>query len=118
MTKILYHDAQHERAFPVVLSWMPKVDEEHAAAAYLLALDIDHADSLFDFDGDMIRPEGLCEPWQTGTSTRTTRLLFNLWNGWSGDENAYLCTPENLFCCEYAPVYWQAIKLRFPYYTE
>ena len=27
-------------------------------------------------------------------------------------------TVENLFCCSYAPYFWQAVKIRYPEYTE
>ena len=41
-----------------------------------------HFRRLFDWDGWCIRPEGLGEGWQTGTSRKITRLAFNLWNGY------------------------------------
>lgn len=103
-------------------------DPYHLAAAYLMTLDRvtrTHIDDIFDFNGDAIKPEGLNKDWQTSTSLKTTRLLFNLWNGYNANgepleeekPSAY-CTPENIFCCSYAPYYWQAIKLRYPEYTK
>lgn len=62
---------------------------------------------LFDFEKDVIKPFGtLTLPWQTGTSVKTTRLMFNLWSGVSIDldksESVYeetrcYYTPEEIF---------------------
>ncbi|WP_430163540.1 DUF6075 family protein [Paenibacillus algorifonticola] len=38
---------------------------------------------VFDFSIGGIKPESLSASWQTGGSSRTCRLAFNLWNGWS-----------------------------------
>ncbi len=49
---------------------------------------------------------------------KTTRLAFNLFTDntlWT-DESEHL-SPVELFSCDYAPYYWQAIKIRFPQYT-
>ena len=27
-------------------------------------------------------------------------------------------TPDNLFCCEFAPYFYEAVKLRYPEYTD
>lgn len=114
-----FRDDDHRAAFDAILRRMGRADDYHVAAAYLLALlDPLHTEDVFDFFSDAIRPGALCAPWQTGTSTRTTRLLFNLWNGYTEEGAEYLSTPENLFCCELAPFYWEAIKLRFPRYAE
>lgn len=45
-----------------------------------------HIADLFDFEKDVIKPFGtIYLPWQTGTSVKTTRLIFNLWSGVSID---------------------------------
>ena len=122
-----FYDEKHEEKFVEFCQKMKYLDEYHKAAAYLLALDVvcrEHINDLFDFSEDAIKPEGLSKGWQTGTSTKTTRLMFNLWNGYQyegepleEEKPSSYYTPEHLFACSYAPYYWQAIKLRYPDYT-
>ena len=122
-----FYDEEHEEKFVEFCQKMKYLDEYHKAAAYLLALDVvcrEHINDLFDFSEDAIKPEGLSKGWQTGTSTKTTRLMFNLWNGYQyegepleEEKPSSYYTPEHLFACSYAPYYWQAIKLRYPDYT-
>lgn len=129
---IIYRDSEH-RSIELdcqyeILHSSGYLDEYHRAAAYLLSLDEvlrKHISEVYSFNRDEIIPEALQASWQTGTSRKTTRLLFNLWNGYCSEgepiEEEQISanyTPENIFCCEYAPYYWQAIKLRFPEYTE
>lgn len=109
---------------------MKKLDCNHRSTAYLLALDVVlrvHINDVFDFQKDIIKLEGLNKGFQTGSSKKTTRLAFNLWSGYYSDGETYIdkdgyetllpsnyYTPEQIFCCaEYAPYYWQAIKIRF-----
>jgi len=135
-TDILFYDDLHEQKYNDLCSRMKYLDEYHRAAAYLLSLDRvcrEHIEDLFDLQDDAIIPEGLLKGWQTGTSRKTSRLCFNLWNGksedplnYTGDDTDRLdqydthryYTPDEIFCCSYAPYYWQAIKLRYPDYTE
>ena len=123
--KIEFIDNEHEKTYYMFCEMFgDKLEEYRYTIAYLLALDgvcRVHYKDLFDFDECVIKPEGLNEPWQTGSSMKTTRLMFNLWNGYCGEpqENqSNLYTPEELFSCGYARYYLQAIKLRFPWYTE
>lgn len=99
-------------------------DPYRAAAAYLIALDpVLYAgrDDIFDFEDGSVKHDGINKGWQTGTSLRTTRLMFNLWNGWcydndeDWDNNIPDCryTVDNIFCGAYTEYYWQAIKIRF-----
>ena len=109
---------------------MPYSDIERKALAYLFALDtvcFDHIRDLYDFSDNCILLNGLDKGWQTGTSKRTTRLAFNLYNSHCSDGETYIgsdgiednlpsaCySPAFLFCCEYAKYYVEAIKIRFP----
>ena len=102
----------------------------HTALAYLFALDKDcyeHLNDLFDFNSNGIKLEGLYHGWQTGTSRKTTRLAFNLWNGCvseilSDNDKEPVISPyfavDEIFCCSFAPYYYEAIKLRYPEYTN
>lgn len=152
MADILFADKKHEDLFFSLFKKMKSKDCYHGSAAYLLGLDTairDHINDVFDFKEDVIKPECIDEPWQTGTSRKTTRLMFNLWNGKYKDDPPVLCdededepiddelvytehniandlsvkssryyTPDEIFCCSYAPYYWQAIQLRYPEYSE
>lgn len=128
MNRMLFKDSDHENRYSELCSRMKYLDEYHSAAAYLIALDNvcrQHSTDIFDFQEDVIYPECLRAEWQTSTSRKTCRLLFNLWNGYNAegepieDETASpYYTPEQLFSCSYAPYYWQAIQLRFPCYAE
>ena len=132
MAEILFRDKRHEELFYSLIKKMKRKDCYHGSAAYLLCLDEairEHVNRVFDFDEDMIKPDCIFEPWQTGTSKKTTRLLFNLWNGRNTDGATYedtdgyeqdlpskYYTPDEIFSCNYAPYYVQAMKLRFPEY--
>lgn len=133
---IKFYNDEHEKAFNQLCEQMlnrkkeSRLDEYHTAAAYLLTLDKEcrkHIDDLFNFEIDGIRPEGINKAWQTGTSLKTTRLAFNLWNGCTRDDDengshgmpaSPLYTPEEIFSCSYAGYFIEAIKLRFPDYTQ
>ena len=73
---------------------------------------------MFDFKRDCIIPEGMHGGWQTSGTVKVCHLAFNLWNGFTeeGRENFY--TPEELFCCGYAPYFMEGIKLRYPEYCR
>ncbi|MBO6085657.1 MAG: hypothetical protein J6P19_04595 [Acetobacter sp.] len=120
---IKFYSQDHEKAFYSVCKRMSGLDLYHFTLAYLLTLDNvtrEHIDDLFSFEDDGIKPEGINKSWQTGTSAKTTRLAFNLWNGCSSDgedDTSPLYTPGELFCCSYAPYYYEAIRIRYPEYT-
>ena len=144
MADILFADKKHEELFYSLFKKMNTHDCYHGSAAYLLGLDTvlrEHIKDVFDFSEDVIKPDGLHKAWQTGTSRKTTRLLFNLWNGMYKDEAAPKTSDyedededqeedeterlnyspryyaaDNIFSCSYAPYFVQAMKLRFPEY--
>ena len=75
---------------------------------------------LYDFEENAIKPEGIKNPWQTGTSSRVTRLAFNLYNGYHGNDelndDVGRYTPENIFCDGLMFYFFEAVKLRYPEY--
>lgn len=133
MDVIKFYDNEHETAFYDILKRMKKSDCYCQAVAYLLSLDTtcrNHLSELFDFEEQLIKREALGEGWQTGTSMKTIRLAFNLWNGCSSDGETYTdndgykselpssaYSVADIFCCSYAPYYYEAIKLRYPEYA-
>ena len=130
MNDTKFKDEDHKLNYDLIVKMMRKVDCYHAAVAYLFALDhvcFQHLNRLFDFGNDSIKSRGLDEAWQTSTSRRTTRLAFNLYNGWCTDGETYIgsdgfeealpsvyYTPYHIFSCPYAPYYVEAMKIRFP----
>ena len=128
--QIKFRDKEHEKNYNFILDMMPYSDIERKALAYLFALDtvcFEHIRDLYDFSDNRIMLSGLDKGWQTGTSKRTTRLAFNLYNSYCSDGETYIgsdgiedslpsaCySPAYLFCCEYAKYYVEALKIRFP----
>lgn len=129
---MIFQDKEHEKMFNKLCKEMPYLDNFHMSLAYLLTLDTvlrDHIGALYDVKKDVIIFEGLNKPFQTSTSSKTTRLAFNLWNGSVYDsdppetyidkngEKAYIpskyYTPNNIFNCNYTPYYFEAIKIRY-----
>ena len=77
---------------------------------------------------DEVKPECLHEGWQTSGSAKVVRMAFNLYcNGTPSvddeqgtEEQVDECrrySVEDLFCCCYAPYFWQAIQIRYPEYA-
>lgn len=126
---ILFRNAEHAELYEEILDKMGNNDVYHKSAAYLLTLDTnikDHINDVFDFTENSIILEALNQPWQTNTGKKTTRLLFNLWNGYHTDGKTYtdedgyendlpsrFYAVDEIFCSEYAKYYFEAIKLRF-----
>ena len=128
-----FKDNDHELNYEATINMMKSTDCYHQSVAYLLSLDdvcFEHINDIFDFADNSIKTEALYQAWQTGTSRKTTRLAFNLWNGYCSEGETYIgddgfeeqlpsqyYSPSEIFCCSYAPFYWEAIKLRYPKYT-
>jgi len=83
-----------------------------------------HFGSLYDPEERSIKPEAIHAAWQTGGSAKATRLAFQLFT--DGTPTAFI-DPENpdieecrlysvsdIFCCEFAPYFVEAIKIRYP----
>lgn len=77
-----------------------------------------------------IKPEVISRGWQTGTSVKLTRLAFQLFTDSTPTAygyNEHYCETRDfdecqrysisdIFCCEYAPFFMQAVKLRYSEY--
>ena len=129
-----FYDKSHQTLFTNITQRMKKIDCYHIAVAYLISLDSvcrEHLEDIFDFKNDFIKPECLHFGWQTDTSKKTLRLAFNLWNGCCSDGDTYTdkdghrsplpsgnYAVDSIFCSTYAPYYWEAVKLRYPEYTQ
>lgn len=127
--EIKFFDEKHKERYEQVCDRMGEVDCYRQAVAYLLTLDdvvYSHINAIYDFYENYPIHEALNQSWQTGTSAKTTRLIYNLWNSWAYDSHedfnnnkisGYYAVDE-IFCCNLSPYFFEAIKLRFPEYCE
>ena len=117
-----FRNQEHKDRFYAILGQMTCQDDYHKSAAYLMTLDdvlYKHVGEIYDFDERIINSPLIKAAWQTHTSRKTFRLLINLWNGAYNDSYSKMSrtsmyfAPDEIFNSEYAPFYWEAIKLRF-----
>lgn len=129
---IIFISEAHEKFYYEKLKEVRYQDEYHMALCYCLGINSDtrkHIDSICSFETGCVRPECLQASWQTSGSMKVVRMAFNLYcNGTPSvdedtttDEQLYECrqySVEELFCCEYALYFWQAVQIRYPEYTS
>ena len=122
----------HEKFYYEKLKEVRYQDVYHKALCYCLGISDDtrrNVDSIYDFKTGCVKTECLHEGWQTSGSAKVVRIAFNLYcNGTPSvdedttiEEQLYECgqySVEELFCCEYAPYFWQAVQIRYPEYTS
>lgn len=120
---MLFRDDEHQKAYEELCSKLPD-DVYYNSLAYLLTMDTvcrAHVPELLNIEERVIVPGALEQPWQTSTSKKTTRLAFSLFTGhtnWSPEEDVKYCAASEIFCCTYAPYYYEAIKIRYPEYAR
>ena len=129
--EIIFISDAHEKFYYEKLKEVRYQDVYHKALVYCLGISNDtrrNIKSIYDFRTGCVKPECLCEGWQTGGSVKVVRMAFNLYCGGTpsvcDDDDPYaqvdecgMYTVEELFCCSYAPYFWQAIQLRYPEYA-
>lgn len=87
-----------------------------------------NADRIYNFKTGSVKTKCLHEGWQTSGSLKVVRMAFNLycnstpsvWDYEDAEEQVNECrqyTVEDIFCCAYAPYFWQAIQIRYPEYV-
>ena len=126
---ITFKDQKHEMFYMNCLPKCKRQDVYHKALIYCLGISRDtrqNVERIFDFDKGSVKTECLEEGWITSGSAKVVRMAFNLFcNGTpsayvlEGDEKVKECqryTVEELFCCEYAMYFWEAVKVRYPEY--
>lgn len=129
-----FANVEHKNFYQEKLQQCTSQDTYTKALIYSLGIADDtrrNIDRIYDFSTGYIKPECLQEGWQTSTSAKVTRLAFNLYTDGiptaydeSYAENRRLkneClryTPSELFCCSYAPFFWQAVQIRYPQHKE
>lgn len=129
-SNIIFRSEKHEQFFYSTLKKCRCKDEYHAALVYCLGIDQDtrtNAEQIYDFETGCVKTGCLQEGWQTSGSQNIIRMAFNLYNNGTPSVNDYKKTDdklaecrrytvEKLFCCGYAPYFWQAVKIRYPEY--
>ncbi|MBQ7066862.1 MAG: hypothetical protein IJN92_08555 [Lachnospiraceae bacterium] len=128
---IVFISEKHKDFYYAKLKEVRYQDVYHKALVYCLGINNDtrrNINNIYDFKMGVVKPECLCEGWQTSGSVKVVRMAFNLYcNGTPSvndcedvEEQIKECakyTAEELFCCSYAPYFWQAIQIRYPEYA-
>ncbi len=124
-----FKNQEHEMFYMNCMLKCKRKDVYHKALVYCLGISGDtrrNVERIFDFEKGSIKTECLEEEWITSGSAKVVRMAFNLFcNGTpsaytlEGEEKVKECqryTVEDLFCCEYAVYFWEAVKVRYPEY--
>lgn len=112
-----FYNLEHENFFNKHNGEM--LDPYNKSLVYLLGLTEEtreHFSSIYNENKREVNIEGLKKPWQTGTSIIVCRLALNLFNGFTGLEEAEAkaYAVDNIFYNkQYAPYFWEAVKIRF-----
>jgi len=128
---IIFISETHEKFFKNLIHMVRRNDVYHRALIYCLGINADtreHIDDIYDFNRDCIKTHCLHEAWQTSGSQKVVRLAFNLFcdgtpsvRDWEDSEEKLdeckMYTVDDIFCCSYAPFFWQAIQMRYPEYA-
>ncbi len=128
---IIFISDAHEKFYYEKLKEVRYQDVYHKALVYCLGISDDtrrNIYSIYDFKTGCVKTECLHEGWQTSGSLKVVRMAFNLYcNGTpsvldydDAEEQVDECrryTVEELFCCAYAPYFWQAVQIRYPEYV-
>ena len=121
MSNIRFRSAAHRDFFLEMMNKSKVNDCYHRAFFYVMGIAAEtraNINQMFDFKTDCIEPEGMHGGWQTSGTVKVCHLAFNLWNGYTEKENGRYFTPDELFCCEYAPYFVEGIKVRYPEYCR
>lgn len=129
---IKFYDEEHKQFYEDKLKELERYERKSVyekALVYTLGLCEDtrsHFDEIYSIRDGEINLDSLQYAFQTHTSLKVTRMAFSLFNDCVYDsvkaayENQYSknYTPGDIFCCSYAPYFYEAVKLRYPEYTK
>ena len=129
--KIVFISEAHEKFYYEQLNRVRYQDVYHKTLCYCLGISDDtrrNINSIHDFKSGCVKTECLHEGWQTSGSMKVVRMAFNLYCNSTpsvddykdAEEQVNECnryTVEDLFCCAYAPFFWQAVQIRYPEYA-
>lgn len=118
---VKFKSIEHEQFYYSMLDKSGNTDSYHRAFFYVMGIADEtraNIDQMFNFKDDRINPEGMTGGWQTSGTVRVCHLAFNLWNGYTEKECKDHFTPYDLFCCEFAPYFFEGIRLKYPEYCR
>lgn len=127
---IMFASENHRDFYNEYLPQCRYQDVYHKALIYCIGISEDtrkHFRNIYDIESECVNPECLREGWITSGSARIVRIAFNLYCNGEPSANEYedpeeqmdemrLYAVEDIFCCGYAPYFWQAVQLRYPEY--
>ena len=119
--RIHFASREHRDFYHDMMAQSRRQDCYHQAFFYVMGIAPEtraNIRQMFNFQQDCIQPEGMHGGWQTSGTVRVCQLAFNLWNGYSAERQGDEFTPNDLFCCEFAPYFMEGIKLRYPEYCR
>lgn len=128
--QIAFKNKEHENFYKTYLSDCRYQDVYHKALVYCLGLSAEtrkNVERIYNFKTGSVKPECLCEGWQTSGSEKIVRIAFNLYCDGTPSTYDYddvdkqiaetrLYSVSDLFCTEDAKYFWEAIKIRYPAY--
>ncbi len=128
--QITFQDTQHRDFFLQCLGRCGNTDTRHMALFYCLGISPDlreQTGAVYDFDTGKIQTGSLLSGHFSGSSEKALRLAVSLYMdalpGMDGEmgmeeklEESSRYAAHNLFDCEYAGYFWQALQLRYPGY--
>lgn len=129
---ILFISREHEKFYLEKLEEVREKNVYHKSLVYCLGICRDtreHVGRIYDFKSGCVRTMCLKEGWQTSGSLKVVRMAFNLYCNSAPsvfdhddaeeqiDEYRHYTAAE-LFCCAYAPYFWQAVQIRYPEYAS
>ena len=111
------------------MQMLGKTDVYYKSIVYVLGIcetTRDNFNKIFNLKKGEINIDSINGAYQTGSSAKVTRMAFSLWNRCSYDsqediEKGNVSTsynPSEIFCCSYAPYFYEGIKIRYPEYTR
>ena len=117
MADIKFRDTAHRDFFLENMMKCRVNDGYHRAFFYVMGIASEtraNINQMFNFKEDCIEPEGMHGGWQTSGTVKVCHLAFNLWNGYAEEGQERYFTPEELFCCEFAPYFMEVSRSDTP----
>lgn len=125
-------NSEHQKFYEEKLEEIGKtkrIDSYYRSLIYTLGVcetTRNNFNKIFNIKDEAINIDSICAGWQTTTSAKVTRMAFSLWCTcmYDSEENIEKEIKSNeynvseIFCCGYAPYFFEAIKIRYPEYTK
>ena len=110
---IRFASEEHRDFFLSMMDKSRHNDSYHRSFFYVMGIAPEtraNIQQMFNFKEDCIEPDGMHGGWQTSGTVRV--------NGYTEPEQSNAFSPEDLFCCEFAPYFMEGIKIRYPEYCR